>query len=354
MSGISIVICAYNAVERLRPTLAHLAAQQVPDGTPWELIFVDNNSTDGTGTLAREFWDTLSSVPMRVLHQPTPGVAASRVLGISAAQYDIVGLVDDDNWLAPDWIRTAIATMAAHPAAGACGGLNTASYEVEPPAWLPPIAMNLAVGGQGSDAGDVTDSRGLLWASGLVLRRAAWHDSRALGVDPVLRGRVGASLMAGEDSELCLMLRLAGWRLWFEPRLRLTHAIGRRRLTWTYICGLFGGDGAASPWLDGYHVALRHRGPWTLRDAVRWSWPWQAFRATQAVLTTWLRAAGAADGDPRILSYCAAQGRLTTLLRARGAYSRRVQQVVAAVHSTATRRQGTAPLGATGDVSHAR
>lgn len=354
MAGISIVVCSFNGAERLRPTLAHLAALDVPEGTPWELVLVDNNSADGTADVTRDVWQSLTAVPLRILHEPIPGVAAARATGIRAARYDLVGLIDDDNWVDADWVKTALEVMTAHPAAGACGGFNTARYEVTPPAWLPAIASNLAVGGQGTDAGDVTDTRGVLWASGLVLRRQAWLDAHALGVEPALAGRVGASLMSGEDSEMCLRLRLAGWRLYYEPRLRLTHAIGRGRLTWHYIRRLYRGAGACTPFLDGYYVAMRHTGPWTMADALRWSWPWQAFRAAQSALATRLRTTNS-EGASGILDVDSFLGRLGTLLQLRRAYSRRVREVVAAVRAGApAAASSVGPVGSRQDISHAR
>ena len=54
--GVSVVICCHNSTERLSPTLAHLAAQQVPDGVDWEVLLIDNMSTDGTADMARSLW----------------------------------------------------------------------------------------------------------------------------------------------------------------------------------------------------------------------------------------------------------------------------------------------------------
>lgn len=354
MSDLSIILCTCNARARLQPTLEHLAAQRVPPQITWDLILVDNNSTDGTADFARELWSTLSTVPLQILHEPTQGVAHARARGLAAARSALLGMVDDDNWLDAEWISTAVAVMEAHPDAGACGGFNTAHYEIDPPAWLPAVAGALAVGGQGDAAGDVTDSRGLLWGAGLVLRRTAWQQATALGIPHALSGRVGTSLTSGEDSEMCLLLRLAGWRLRYDPRLRLTHAIGAQRLTWQYLRRLSHGAGAASPLLDGYYVALRHDGPWRAVDRLRWSWPWQAARAAQAAwrhpmtrITAW---AGAGVGSTTVLECEAARGRFATLMQLRGAYSRRIQQVLAARRAQA---HGGVPRRPAATLAHA-
>ena len=58
----------------------------------------------------------------------------------------------------------------------------------------------------------------------------------------------------GEDSELCLVLHMAGWQWWYEPRLVLQHFLPAGRLTWSYLRRLHRGFGAAAVWLDIYEA----------------------------------------------------------------------------------------------------
>ncbi|MGH7265987.1 MAG: hypothetical protein ACREMB_14255, partial [Candidatus Rokuibacteriota bacterium] len=59
-----------------------------------------------------------------------------------------------------------------------------------------------------------------------------------------------AWINSGGDAEICFALRLAGWRLWFEPRMRLRHFIQTHRLDWWYLRRLFRGVGASSVGFD--------------------------------------------------------------------------------------------------------
>jgi glycosyltransferase involved in cell wall biosynthesis len=329
--GITILICAYNAVNRLGPTLAHLAAQQGLEGVAWEVLLVDNNSTDGTADVARHAWKDVPGVDLRVVTEITAGIGPARARGLAEARFELVGMVDDDNWLAANWIRTAVDVMQAHPEVGACGGHNEAVYEMPPPPWLPQVAAALAIGPQGARSEDVTESRGLLWGAGLVVRLSAWEQAVRTGMGPRLTGRHGAVLASGEDSELCLLLRAAGWRLWYEPRLMLKHYLPEGRLNWEYLRAVHRGSGGSSAELDGYHLALRHHGPWTFTDRCRWSWPWQALRALQCTLRDPVKRiaslAGALEGDPDVLSLEESTGRFLALLRLRGDYPRRVREI---------------------------
>ncbi|MGO3307207.1 MAG: glycosyltransferase, partial [Sphingobacterium sp.] len=57
--GVSIIICTYNGAQKLPKTIQALADQNVPDNIPWEIIFVDNNSSDNSQTVAKMNWNNL-------------------------------------------------------------------------------------------------------------------------------------------------------------------------------------------------------------------------------------------------------------------------------------------------------
>lgn len=80
LTGISIVICCYNSAQRLPLTLVHLAAQKVADNFPWEVIVVNNASTDNTEEAAFSSWDR-ESIEMRVVYEPQPGLSYARHRG---------------------------------------------------------------------------------------------------------------------------------------------------------------------------------------------------------------------------------------------------------------------------------
>ena len=71
---ISVIICTYNGASRLPATLEKLAAQSVPAECPWEVLLIDNASTDDTAAVAKQIAIDFPA-PLRVLHEPTPGKA---------------------------------------------------------------------------------------------------------------------------------------------------------------------------------------------------------------------------------------------------------------------------------------
>src|SRR5436305_10300761 len=112
LPGISVIICCYNSAKRLPETLAHLARQNSP--IPWEVIVVDNASTDDTARVARECWPS-ETAPLRIVDEPKSGLIYARVSGLQASRYEWLSFVDDDNWVAPDWLQLVAEIFSSRP-----------------------------------------------------------------------------------------------------------------------------------------------------------------------------------------------------------------------------------------------
>ena len=251
--GVSVVICCHNSSPRLPQTLAHLAVQQVEPALSWEVIVVDNASSDGTADAAVACWPDDAPAPLSIVAESQLGIGHARLCGLKHASFEILLFVDDDNWLAPNWIQTVDEIFQEHPEVAACGGCNEAVFEIEPPAWFERFKLRYAIGEQGDKEGDVTETRQRLWGAGIAIRKAAWQGLIGAGFSPLLVGTRGTrSAGGGEDSELCRALVLAGWRLWYSPRLRLQHYMPASRLDWNYLRGLARGNGRADIWLTLY------------------------------------------------------------------------------------------------------
>ncbi len=264
--GVTMVVCCHNSVKRLPSTLSALAFQEVSEEIPWEVLIVDNASTDGTAAAAEGQWKFLVAKPsFRVIQEPQLGLIYARMRALKEAKYEYVSFIDDDNQINPDWVELVYEVMSRHPEVGALGGLNEPVYEAEPPAWFshylkfsaPKFVNSYALGPQGPAAGDVTDSRGFLWGAGWTLRKSAWQQIVEGGFEPFCVGSQGKRMTRGEDSEICLALQMAGWRLWYEPRLKLKHFLPASRLQWNYLRRVRRMGGASTVYVDLYRAALK-------------------------------------------------------------------------------------------------
>lgn len=251
--GVSIVICTHNGRSRLPATLDHIARQSGCE-FPWELLVIDNGSTDGTGELVTQFWRSVDSCPMRLIRENRLGLTYARQTGFGAASYELVLFVDDDNWLQSDYLRIAQKMFTTTPNLGACGGYARAVINGKPPDWFWAQQYCYAVGVQGPAAGDVSSGQGYLWGAGLCVRKAAVDSLVAAGFEQALTDRKGGTLLSGGDVELCFALRLAGWTLWYEPTLILHHFQPDDRLRWSYIAKQQRAAGRAFPVLGLYSL----------------------------------------------------------------------------------------------------
>ena len=235
MASVSVVLCCHNSVQRLPSTLRHLAAVNVPPGLDWEVVVVDNASTDDTAACAPNLWAQAGApAPLQVVPEPRQGLNYARWAGIRAAQGDIVSFVDDDNWVDARWLAVLAEVFSAQPGVGAVGAWAEPVSEGAIPPWFERVQHLYACGPQGMAAGPVPATRGYLYGAGLSIRREALAALDAAGFAPRLVGRSGTSLAGGEDSELCRALLGAGWVLWYEPRLRLQHFMPPGRLSLDY------------------------------------------------------------------------------------------------------------------------
>lgn len=271
LDGVSVVVCCHNSVDRLPPTLAHLARQRAPKGVAWEVVVVDNASTDDTAAAALEAWREHGvDVPFKVVSQPTPGLSAAREKGLEVAAHDVVIFCDDDNWLAEDYVDLAFASMQSNPSVAVLGGQGAPALDTEAPAWFARYARYYALGPQAQASGDVTDAKGYVYGAGLVLRRSAWDDVRASGFRSQLTGRKGASLSSSEDRELCYALRLRGHRVRYEDGLQFRHEIPERRLTWPYFLKMVEMASRTTPVMEAYALALS--GGTVAEETLRRTW----------------------------------------------------------------------------------
>lgn len=115
---LSLVITTRDRATQLKKCLDHLT--MVAASHSWELIVVDNGSTDGTRDVLDNFSQS-TTVPVTVLTEPVAGQGRARNTGLAAVRGEIVAFTDDDCYVASDYVDQAIAVFQ-DPRIGYCGG----------------------------------------------------------------------------------------------------------------------------------------------------------------------------------------------------------------------------------------
>ncbi len=252
---LSIVICCYNSVNRIVPTITEIARLKISD-LLIELVLIDNNSSDNTTKLAQEKWRSLGSpFPMFFIEEKRPGLSFARRKGVESANGEIVLFCDDDNWLAEDFVVKGVEIMNSNNEIGVLGGRGIPVFEGEKPEWFSTFQGSYAVGCQGLYSGDIT-GRGYVWGAGCFVRRDTMLALYSAGFTSLCTDRKGNELSSGGDSELCKWHILIGKKLWYDDGLIFKHYIENHRLQKEYHIRLIEGFNSAMESLSLYDEVL--------------------------------------------------------------------------------------------------
>ena len=175
MCGISIIVCCHNSASRLPHTIQHLVEQDVANHVKWEVILIDNDSTDGTATVAERLWKKYGQpTTLRVIEEKRSGLSFARQTGFVNAKYEYCLFCDDDNWLDKHYVTNVFQTMEKNEQIGVLGGVGEAVCEIGPPEWFRNNQCNYAVGPQSLLEGDITYTRGFVYGAGAVFRKSVF------------------------------------------------------------------------------------------------------------------------------------------------------------------------------------
>lgn len=300
---------------------------KVSEGIPWEVILIDNASTDNTSEAALNLFKKYKqTIQYKILRQPVKGLSYARKMGIDNSQYEYIIFCDDDNMLNDDYVELSYRAMEDHPSAGAIGGESEAVIEGTKPEWFNKFEQNYSVGKQSEQTGDISMSPVSLWGAGMVIRKTALNELFSNGFKSLLTDRRGSKLTSGGDSELCYALRLAGWRIYYLPQLKLKHFISKERLEWSYLRKLNRGFGAQKVDFDPYLNALGRE-----RQDQNHTWQSEAYRLLKKIrgygFRKLIRFKKSFEGDSEILNIEKSIGRLTEILKIRSKYDERITSV---------------------------
>jgi len=228
---ISVVIATYNRASILPTALQSILNQDSTDAT-YEVVLVDNNSTDNTPEVAGSFI-TQAKGRLRYILEARQGVSYARNAAIERSRAPIIAFFDDDVQVAPNWIATIKRTFSQYPDVDCIGGKVLPLWQVNRPAWLTrahwaPLALQDY--GDEITVVDFNNPRCLISAN-LAVRRAALNE---VGIFRPELQRVKDGIGSMEDLELLMRLWSAGKRTMYVPDLIAQTPVPAERLNKSY------------------------------------------------------------------------------------------------------------------------
>lgn len=272
---ITVLVCTRNRGPSLRETLESVLTPRNLAAADWELLVVNNQSTDGTAGICREFQEKFPT-HFRTLHEPKKGKSNALNTGIAGAKGDILAMTDDDAILAPDYLD-GIRKVFGQPGVDVAQGRVFLQCEGGIPPWVDrEMKYILAQRDYGEEAFE--------WKKDIV------------GVNMVARAEVfrevgafrpelgpGASGLS-EDTEMTWRFYRAGKRAIYAPAIAVHHQIPKERFRKSYLKGH-------------YFVLGKSLGHYTPLPAPAWRYSLYLLKESviRVLASLWLRLTGHPD-----------------------------------------------------------
>jgi len=266
--GLTILIATYNASAMIEETLRRLQAMDKVPGLPWEVLLVDNNSTDDTVQKARISWN--NGAKLRIINEPKQGAGFASFRGMKEANYSYIGFVDQDNWVRSDWMTKSVSYLEASAEIAIVCAKGYPVFETEEPAWFKRYQQNFAVGPQSKTNGNAENINTFFYNASSIMRKNAIDDLLLKGFAPLMKSRATNLILAGDDTEIQMMLRLLGWEIHYQDDICFDHYMPAKRLSLEYFREMRKGMGATSVYLGIYRNALNAHFGRVRRTKINW------------------------------------------------------------------------------------
>lgn len=262
---ITVAICTYNRCRLLRNALESLEGIRIPTDLAWEVLVVDNGSTDETPSVVDEFADSL---PLRRVEEPRGGVSHARNRSVEAARGDTIIWIDDDVELSPGWLEAYREAFERWPEAAFFGGPVRPRFTRDPPGWLregfPEVSEPFPTRELGDRPFEITEPEELPTGGNYAVR-ATVHRGRRYNAE---LGRSGTDLVGGEETELLRTLLREGHTGRWVPGAEVHHLIEPSQMNLRYVRRRYRGWGRYAEYerlREGEKVPLLWGRP-------RWAW----------------------------------------------------------------------------------
>lgn len=263
---ISVAICTYNRATLLGATLSRLGEIAQPEDATWEVVVVDNASTDHTQTVLRTFHDRL---PLRVVEEPNGGLSHARNRALDHVQGDYVLWTDDDVQVDRNWLASFVAGVRRFPDGTVFGGPVSPWFPMPPDLELLEAFPALGLGFCGVDhqrpAGFLPDSLNINGAN------MAFHRGRtgALRFDPAF-GMTPTGNVGGDERNFIDRCRSAGAAVVWLPDMQVRHYVMRHRMSLPYLLSYYRDLGVTTVRREGIPPGSQWFGVprWLLREVL--------------------------------------------------------------------------------------
>jgi glucosyl-dolichyl phosphate glucuronosyltransferase len=231
--SISLVVCTHNRADLL-PRCLRAAAEQTVPFSDYELLVVDNGSTDHTTHIVERFQNRYRKHHIRYFYHSAPGLSEARNRAAAEARSPILHYIDDDAVPQPDLLERIRDTFDRFPQAAVVGGRIQVTLPECLPDWFSAYfsgyysQFNLPYAGI-VRLSDVTE---FPFGANISFRREALARQ---GFFRTSLGRMGKDASGGEELDMTYRIHVSGGQVFYNPLALVNHLITPDRIRWDFI-----------------------------------------------------------------------------------------------------------------------
>jgi len=272
MSMLTFAVCTYNRADRLPRLIGAMRDQHCP--LPYEIVVVDNNSTDNTQIVLHEL-SRQDGVPVHIVRECHQGISHARNRAINESLNNTYMIfIDDDEIPMPGFLDAAVDAFESENAECVGGRVHVIFEPGRRPHWLGnDLLPFLAEVDYGDEPFWLSDDSTPLWTANIGYRMSIFRNDSSLSFDSRYN-RKGKAVGGGEDVLMFNALLERGVRMRYRPDMIVEHHVETWRLKRSYFLKLHYTSGfKKGRWeLDDYPRSIYGIPPFLLRQALRHGW----------------------------------------------------------------------------------
>lgn len=213
---VSVVVCTYNRASKLPDCLRSLLAMTVPEEVSWELVCVDNNSTDNTKRVIEDL-ARQSNIPIRYVFEKHQGSSHAKNAGLKLAVGEIIAITDDDCIVDPEWLATIWKEFQADPTLDVVGG-RVELYNKDD------MQISVRTSRERADFSLAELFNTMIPGANVAFRRRVIAEVGLFDPD----FGAGARIPSAEDSDFVYKTHKANFKIVYSPDILIYHDHGRQ------------------------------------------------------------------------------------------------------------------------------
>ena len=237
---LSIIICSYNRASYISDALTSLYGQS-SGLDDFEVIIVDNNSTDNTKEVYAQWRHTNTNGQFTFISEMQQGASFARNTGAAIAKGEWVCFMDDDAVATTDYVKNIIKHIQDQPFIVGFGGRIIPKYIPAEPKWMSYYVSSLVGNFDYAPTACAFENGKYPLESNMIVKKSVYDQIGGFNVN--LPGVVGTLRIGGEGKELFYKIIALGHTIYYDPSICVHHVVEVKKLTSEYMYRVASGIG---------------------------------------------------------------------------------------------------------------